>query len=447
MSRQNLFSIYKWLVLLGMFLLQACATSAFKTADMRNLMQANQFQLALKEAEKQLRKNPDGVMENMNVGALRYLTNDFAGSNAALEVAKQRIEELYATSITEQAGAAVINDETISFQGDKHEQVLVHFYKAVNYLNLGQLDSARVELLQSQVKMNEWGEPKDETPFMHYFSGIVFEMLGEEDSATVSYRKAVNAYRITRDKHGLEVPVQLRHDLLRMLDRMGIHDEFKQYQKEFGLTNYRAVSKDGMGELVVILGNGMVPQRRQNVFQTWAPTLALNVRIAVPAYPDPPLRLNPVRLRLNDTYFQLQTVSNLDGMARAALAEDMPLITSRAIARAVLKKKSEKDVGEKHGFLGQLTMMIINQGTEIADTRCWNTLPQVFQLSRVTVPAGEHIALIEILSPGGVVIDRINRKITVREGQKVFITEHWVSPVTAIKRPVTQLDTQLHLAH
>ncbi len=425
-----------WLVLICAVLVQGCATSAFKTAGMRNLMQNSQFQLALQDAESQLQKNPDGVMENMNVGTLRYINKDYSGSNEAFEIAKLRIDDLYATSITEQAGAAVINDETISFQGDRFEQVLVHLYKAKNYLNLGQPDSARVELLQSQVKMNEWGEPADETPFMRYFSGMLFEMLGEQDSATVSYRKAVNAYRITRDKHGLDVPRQLQYDLLRMLSYMRIWDEFKQYQKEFGLTKYRPPSQKGKGELIVIVGNGMVPQRQQKVFQTWAPTLALNVRIAVPDYPNPPQRLNYIRLKIDDKYFPIRTVSNLDGMARAALQENMPTITTRAIARAVLKKKSEKEVGDKHGFLGQLTMMVINQGTEIADTRCWNTLPQEIQMARINLPAGDYSVSLEFLSPGGVVVDRLSHRVSIGADQKTFLTEHWISPLP--KTPQSQ---------
>ncbi len=409
-------------------LLQGCATTAQKTAGMRALMQSNQHQLALQEALKELDSNPHGVMENMNVGALRYIIGDYAASNEALEVAKLRVEELYSTSITEQAGATVINDETISFQGDRFEQVFIHLYMALNFINLGQLDSARVEILQAQVKMKEWGEPEDETPFMHYFSGIIFEMLGETDSATVSYRKAVSAYRTTEEKEGIGIPRQLQEDFLRSLASMRLWDEFKQYKNEFDMARYKPVSQKGKGELVVLVGNGMVPQREQKVFQTWAPALALNVRVAVPDYPYPSQTLNAIRIKVEDEYYETDTVANVDGLARAALSDNMAGITTRAIARAVLKKTSEKEVGDQHGFLGQLAMMVVNQSTEIADTRCWNTLPQSFELSRVSLPAGKYNVVIEVVSPAGVVIDRIHRKVSIVTGRKTLISKHWTSP-------------------
>jgi len=77
-------------------------------------------------------------------------------------------------------------------------------YMASNYLSLHDIDAARVELLQSQVKMAQWDEPADQVPFMQYFSGILFEILGEDDSATVSYRNAVKTYIRTKARHGLK---------------------------------------------------------------------------------------------------------------------------------------------------------------------------------------------------------------------------------------------------
>jgi len=428
-----------FLATLSILLLQGCATSAQKTAGMRNLMELNRHDLALIEAEKQLAEDAQGVMENMNVGVLRRLNNDYKGSNEAFEIAKKKIDELYSTSITEHAGAVITNDEAISFQGDKFEQVLVHLYMASNYLNLNDLDAARVELLQSQVKMDEWGEPKDETPFMRYFSGIMFELLGEEDSATVSYRKAVDAYANTKDKHGLNVPMTLKYDLLRMLAQMKLWDEYKSYQKQFGLTNYKSPNTKGKGELIVVFGNGLAPQRSQKVFQTWAPELALNIRVAVPDYPNPPVVLNRVRLKVGDRQYPLETVSNIDGLARAALAEDMPGITTRAIARAVVKKKTEKEAGDQGNFIGQLAMMAINQATEIADTRCWNTLPQEFELARIFLPQGEHDVTLEIIGPAGNIIDTINRKVKIKSGAKSVVSKRWTAPeLVQTVQPISQ---------
>ena len=422
------------LAVLVFFALQGCATSAQKSAGMRKALKQGRPDLALVEVQKV--GKTDDVMVNMNLGMLRRMNGDYRGSNQALEAAKKKIEELYATSITEQAGAVLVNDETISFDGDRFEQVLIHAYKALNYIDLGQLDAARVEILQADVKMMEWGETPQEDPFMRYMSGIVFEALGEEEDALVAYRKAVDVYKKTRDRHGLNVPDQLKQDLLRMLSQVGLNNELQQYKREFGMPNWRAPDTRGQGELVVIMHNGLVPQRQQRTFQTWSSELAYNIRIAVPHYPQPPAFVNPVRLSVNNQQMMLETVENLDGLARAALQEDMPLITSRAIARAVVKKKSEKEVGDQGGAysgLAQLAMLVVNTATEIADTRGWNTLPQEVQLARLMLPEGQHTVIMEVLGHGRRVVDRFQLPVTIRAGRKTIVSRHWTAPRPAVK--------------
>ena len=410
--------------------LQGCATSAQKTANMRAYVVQSQYDLALVEAESALLKDITGVMQNMNVGLLRRLVKDFKGSNKAFEVAKQKIEELYTTSLSEQASATITNDEMISFQGDRFEQILIHLYMASNYLDLNELDSARVELLQSQVKMNEWGEPKDEVAFMRYFSGILFELMGEDDSAAVSYRKAVDAYKNTHDKHGLEVPYQLRIDLLRVLANLGLWSEVDLYKKQLNLSDYKVQKQTSNTGLIVILGNGVVGQREQRVFQTWSPQLKYNVRVAVPDYVQPPAIINKARVRIDERVFTMQTVSKVDALARAALRENINSITTRAIARAVVKKRSEKEVGEKTGAFGQFATMIVNFSTEIADTRSWNTLPQEFDLARIELPEGDYSVAIELLNASGYIVDVVYENVTIKKGVMTVINRRWTSPVS-----------------
>ena len=418
-------------IALIVLLLQGCATSAQKSVSMRQFLEQGRPDLALIEAQKN--GDDEFVMANMNLGMLRRMTGDYKGSNEAFELAKNRIEELYTTSLTQAAGSIIINDETMDFDGDSHEQVLIHLYMASNYLDMGMPDSARVEVLQSHVKMNEWNEPKDEAPFMRYYSGMIYEMLGEEDEALVSYRKAVDAYKITRSKHGLSVPKYLQNDLLRLLANARMWNEFKQYQREFGMAKWSAPENRGKGELLVIMHNGLAPQRDQQVIRTWSNELSLTVKIALPTYSKPPRYLNQVRVSVAGQSTMMETVSNIDGMARAALQDDMPAITARALARAVVKKKSESEAKERSGVLGQLAMFVVNQATEIADTRCWNTLPQAIQIARVMLPQGEHRVKLDILGPGGILRDSYVVPVSIRAGQANILSEHWVAPRMAGK--------------
>ena len=426
------------LLVLSTLSLQGCITAARKSADMRGYLEQGQPDQALQQVERG--GESDDVMVNMNRGILRRMVGDFSGSNQALELAKKRIEDLYATSITEQAGAVIVNDELISFEGDRYEQVLVHAYKALNYIAMGDIYAARVEILQSDVKMMEWGDAPEEDPFMRYLSGIVFEALGEKDDALVAYRKAASVYKKSRERHGLEIPEQLKQDLLRGLAEAKLWNEYKQYQREFGMANWKPERNRETGELVVLLHNGLAPQRDQKAFQTFSTELSLNIRIAVPAYPLPPQPISPARVNVAGQQVYLETVENIDGLARAALSDKMPVITTRAIARAVVKKKAEKEVGEKKGGFAQFAMFVVNQTTEIADTRCWNTLPQEIQMARIMLPEGQHEITLEIMGNRGNVVDRVMIPVVIKKGNKTIISEHWTAP-SSIMKPMAVVAT------
>ncbi len=79
-------------------------------------------------------------------------------------------------------------------------------------------------------------------------------------------------------------------------------------------------------------------------------------------------------------------------------------------------------------MLGQLALMAINHGTEIADTRCWNTLPQEFELARVFLPEGQHDVKIEVIGPTGVIVDTINRSVKIKAGAKSVVSKRWTAP-------------------
>jgi len=90
------------------------------------------------------------------------------------------MERLYAASISENALSFVVNDATVSYAGDDYEQVLVHLYMALNYLELGQRDEARVEALQVDTKLREIGEKIPANKFTEdalsrYLTGMIYE--------------------------------------------------------------------------------------------------------------------------------------------------------------------------------------------------------------------------------------------------------------------------------
>ena len=415
------------LALLALYL-GGCATYSRQATSMRDNLLAGRTDLARITAEEK-DEDLDDVLACLNKGMLRRMTNDYTGSNQIFEIAKQQMESLYGVSITDAAASVTINDAVRDYKGDRYEQVLLHAYMAMNYLQLGKPDSARVEILQADVKMMEWGEQPDEDPFVRYFAGMIYEALGEDDQALVSYRKAHDVYMATRNKQLLEVPVMLKMDLLRLLAGQGLWDEYNRLKSEFGLENFKPAKLSGnFGELIVILNNGLAPIRTESSIMTFSPEVQSNVRIAFPVYETESSPANRARLKISGKLFDLETVENIDSLARQALDHDMPQVMARAIARAVVKYQSQKSAQDQHSLAGFL-LTVTNLATERADTRSWTTLPQEIQMVRVMLPAGQQGVSIEIVNMAGRVIDTIDVSVNIIPQQRSFLTRHWIAPV------------------
>ena len=422
-------------VLVAAGMLSACVPNVKQQASMHDLLHSGRIMEAANIVEQQDTSESD-VLASLNKGMLRRMTQDYRASNRIFEKAKRRIEELYGVSVTEQLGAVTVNDTLRKYSGDRYEQVLVHAYMALNYMELGLPDSARVEILQADIKMKEWGEQPEEDPFVRYLSGIIYEMLGEDDEAIIAYRKAVQIYRETTHKQNVGIPRQLRADLLNALHRQGRKNEYNQKLREFGMSGFKPAPRN-QGSVVVVLNQGTAPRRSENAIQTFATDIQHIVRIALPQYKTPAPNLKAARLQVAGNDTALETVENIDALARHALKEDMPAITARAIARAVIKHQANEKAREKSDFAGFLTK-ITNLVTERADTRSWSTLPQEIQLARVYLPAGEHPLAINIKNSAGYTVDSIQRKVAIKPRQTNLVSAHWVAPVVQLQTAQTK---------
>ena len=422
---------YRVLLLLFIAAFMAgCATYSKKAGSMRDSLLAGQVGVALAMAEKEDSAESD-VLASLNKGMLRRMAGDYQGSNRILEVAKTQIEELHGASVSEQLGAVTVNDTLRRFAGDRYEQVLLHAFMAMNYIQLDDLDAARVEMLQADVKMREWGEEPEEDPFVRYLSGMIFEALGETDQALVAYRQARDVYQSTTDKQPTGIPGVLKKDLLRLLAREGLWNEYRTVKKSFNLQDFkpRKLGKKH-GELIVIVNNGLAPVRSENSITTAVGgEVADVVRISVPTYRDGRAYLfRPRLVTASPATGSFETVENIDALARKALESDMPVITARAIARAVVKHQTQEKAEDRGGALAAFLMTVTNIVTERADTRSWTTLPQEIQLARVVLPVGQQRIRIEMLGNSGVPVETIDAMVNLRAGKQAFYTTHWAAP-------------------
>ena len=448
--------------------LTGCATYSDSFGVIERDLSSRQYDAALQDIEKQQGSKTDRVLYLLNKGMVLRMKRDFAGSNQSLEGAKTEMDRLYAASVSENTLSFIINDATVSYAGDDYEQVLVHLYMALNYLELGKPNEARVEALQVDIKLREIGEKIPDYKFTEdalsrYLTGMIYEELGEWSDAMIDYRKAYEAYKKYQVSYGTDMPDMLKHDLLRLTKRQGLKDEAGLYNKEFGiaLQQDERQKPEQEGELVFILNNGLAPVKREKVIAAWAPPPSVVtgrskpqasgfppqpvlVKIALPYYESRPNNVLSARIIVSGNQADTQMMEDIDAIARASLDARMPAITARSIARALAKGALQESVDRAGNsgnndaaaqLISSFLVRVATAATERADTRSWLTLPANIQMARLPLPAGSYDVTVELLGANDQLIEtQVFPQVSIKTARKTYLTQHWVPDYPSTRR-------------
>jgi hypothetical protein len=446
----------QWIVAALTLAVSGCTTFSSSFAVIENQLAAQQFGPALQTLEKQGYAQRDEVLYLLNQGMLRRMNGDYAGSNLSLEAAKGRMDALYATSVTETTLTFVVNDATQSYVGEEHEQVLVHLYKALNYLELHQLNEARVEALQVDIRLREIGgkfsgAQYTEDAFARYLTGMIYEELEEWSDALIAYRKAYEAYQNSAGITAVPVPRALQYDLLRMTQRQGLTAERNKYRKEFGITQWSSVAeRREQGELVFILHNGLAPIKRERSVAVPDPSINHIIRVSLPYYESHPVMVTGARVSaralanpgqtesgLAESSASTELMEDIDAIARKNLSAKLPGITVRAVARAAAKRAisraAQQAARSSNDRNDAMAALILGFGVEVttilterADTRSWLTLPHDIRLARLPLPPGMYMVRVDFLGYGDQAIATREYPVTIERGRKQYISYHYI---------------------
>lgn len=421
-------SLHRFMFGLFLLILAGCASHSSRFAPIATDLADNNIDHALELLDQENPPSRDQLLWLMNHGMLLRLKGDYGASNQEFEAAKRLVEQLDALSLREQTLALMINDTTRSYAGAPYEQVLLNVYSALNYLDLGELDNARVEILQVDLRLaeladREIGALSETDPLASYLSGIIYESGGEYSDAMIAYRRAYQAYQEHGEHYPLQVPDQLKVDLLRSSERIGLTDENRRYQELFGISSWQtAEALQQQGELIFLFHNGLAPVKIER--SATFPIIGKGqlVSIALPEYLRRQPGFSSARLLVNGQEIETVPVENIEELAIAELSRNMPTIVVRTVARAALKYQTSHEVGKQNSLAG-LVLNITNVLTERADTRSWLSLPADIQMARVPLSPGEYDLDVELLDMGGQIVQRINYPaVILRAGKKTFLS-------------------------
>lgn|GEM_PF-499341 len=233
-------------LLLLLLLSGGCTTYSAKMADLRPQLSSADYENALKTVEDET-GSKDRLLYYLERGIILHYADRHGESNEAFAAAERTAEDLYTKSVSEGAASLISNDNAISYRARPFEMAMVPYYKAFNYIYLGDRSAAQVEARRASLMLRAYitatlkgirEEDHGDLPrignsaFLNYFSGMLYDWDGEINDAFVSYRNAAMAFQQNHDLLHLEVPHSLAGDLTRLAGRLGFSAELAELKKQ-----------------------------------------------------------------------------------------------------------------------------------------------------------------------------------------------------------------------
>jgi hypothetical protein len=446
-----------------------CATYVASNLELRTMIEDAHWQDALERIDAR-KGGTDRLLELLQQAHVLHYAGRFEDSNAIFQQAEDLAASLYTRSISQQAASLIVNDKTIDYRGKPFELAMVPYYRAFNYISLGDPDAALVEARKATLALADAVEATiaetrraddreavsrlRNSGFLHWFAGMLFESEGEFNDAFVAYRNAASAYLAGAEITGVSPPPALGRDLERVGLGYGFRgevDALRDASPELFADSTAAAAGAG-GEVVFVLESGWIAPRDQVMLnvpilgtdrsygsnEAWASELVNRaswdrnrssygvtidywLTVAVPTMGQPVTgQATAVRLSVPSRTAASQPAENLSRRAAATLDAELGQILFKTFLRALLKYAATEAVGHQDSTAGAI-VNLLGVLTERADTRCWLTLPNQLAVARLRLSPGRHEVRVEFLDRNGNTVLAESETVEVVDGGWVFL--------------------------
>lgn len=375
-----------------------------------------------------IKKNEDSLNRYLNLAGFSYQKGEYQKSNQYFDQAINKykfFENKGVISASRTLGyitASFLDDTYLDYEGDGYEKVMMHNYKAINYLMLNDKESARVEIVNSYKKQMEekqkfsdeiaeykteetkqvelekelpkkkkryrqskesiYGKLKPlfegvnsahmpyQNPFAYYISALVYEENGEFDDAYIDIKKASDFYPDSQI---------LKQKLLYYAGK-AYGKESAEYQNILTKTNLKDNVSDQRAEVFINLSSS--PTKEQMKVPIY-----LGGAMQFTSFPTFKLTENDansvvVKDDSGTTVATSSILTDVDAMVINLFKERVPGIILRQVINVGSKTVASESISNKvdngnvlvSAAVG-LGMSMVNAVTSKADTRSWTTLP------------------------------------------------------------------------
>ncbi|MGA1874584.1 MAG: COG3014 family protein [bacterium] len=432
--------------------------------EKKHLLYEGKFNQAVQGSAGKYHVGNSQVLHFMEQGMIYHIEGNYGASISSFEKALSIIHDyeeravISARDIASQILTLPLNDNALPYKGYPFERVLVNTYQAFNYLLLGDIEKARVEVRradQRQIKELErhhkeiceyerWGKKRGlsladdsafqrvqqqmqeasgsvlnsfQNAFTYYLSGLIYELNGEKGDAYIDYKKTYQLNpRFTC----------VQKDLLRLSKRLKFQQEYADWVSLFGHTEEdEAVQpSESEAEMIIFYGDGFIPQKQQ--IKITSHVGGILATIALPVYDQQMIaqdgRHHAIRgLDNGKTLGYPSMVADLNILAVKALREQLPIIFIRQAARILSKTAVTKQAQKGNSGFAFLAASLYSMASENADLRNWLLLPNNLQILRKRISAGAHKFTWLLQSHSGLNLDKQDTSVILQRGDVCLV--------------------------
>lgn len=406
----------------------SCATYYRQHYDFNTEFEKGDLQQALETLRKKenLAHSKSQFIYFVNNGLLLSVLGKYEESNEFFEKAFLFGED-YRINYLNEAASYLTNPNLVMYRGEDHEHLMLLYFKALNFLKMNQHEQALVECRRLNIRLNQLSDKYasekkyQRDAFIHTLMGIIYQSTKDYNNAFIAYRNAVEIYETDyASMFGVQVPEQLKKDLLNTAWWTGFIEEFNAFKTKFNMPDFEPVQPEA--ELVFFWHNGLGPVKSEwninfllnhqtdNLIVFTNNQLGLSfpfrvdekekneksdltelevLRVAFPRYVEREVYFQSASLKKDSTTYALELTEDISKIAFHSLKERMMLEFSKGLLRAAMKKATEHSLKKEDERLGAL-IGVVNAMTEKADTRNWQTLPHSVFYARVPLKEGAN---------------------------------------------------------
>lgn len=417
---------HKAVMLIALLVVTSCATYYTKQGDFNREFEKGDLDKALESLQRndQLAQGKGKFIYFVNNGLLLSIMGRYEESNTFFEKAYLFGED-YRINYFNEAASYFTNPNFTVYKGEDHEHLMLLYFKAINYLKLSKYEEALVECRRLNIRLQQLSDKYASEnkfrndAFIHTLMGIIYQADHDYNNAFIAYRNALEIYENDYARlFSMQVPEQLKKDILNTAWWTGFTEEFTTYKEKFSMPDY--VPSHPEADLIFLWHNGLCPVKDEwsinfviskisdNNFVFVNESLGLSFpfkvedkeeksdledlrvfRVAFPRYVERAEYFKEAVIESDSNRYPLQLAEDVNKIAFKSLQERMMLEFSKGLLRAAVKKAAEHSLRKKDETLGAV-LGIVNAITEKADTRNWQTLPYSIHYSRIPLKGGKN---------------------------------------------------------